>query len=130
MLRSGLKTTLLILSCVIAVFGLVATIIQTTQSAGAGVAYYLFWGLAQTCALAAIPAGFYGVLVGQDMHMRHIGVQMPQPMPRPQGYAQQPGGFPQGGYPQNPQQGGFQQQVPQQGGYPQQNNYQQPNNFQ
>jgi hypothetical protein len=104
MLRSGLKTTLLILSCVIAVFGLVATIIQTTQSAGAGVAYYLFWGLAQTCALAAIPGGIYCILVGQDMHMRHIGVSMPQSMPRPQG------GYPQGGYPQ----GGYPQ-----GGYPQ-----------
>ena len=38
------------------------------------------------------------------MHMRHIGVPMPQSMPRPQG------GYPQGGYPQ----GGYPQ-----GGYPQ-----------
>ena len=133
--RMLIKKILLILAGIIALCGVIATIIELTQVKGAGVAYTLFRELAQTCALTAIPGGFYAILEGQDMHMRHIGVSLPQPAPRPQytqGGFQQQGGYQQsqpGGY-QQPQQGGYQQ--PQQGGYqqPQQGSYQQPNNFQ
>ena len=78
------------------------------------VAYELFQGLMQTCAFACVPAGFYAILVGQDMAMRHQGVPMPQPAPRPQfnGYAPQ--------QPQQPQQQPMQQAPYQQQPYQQQ----------
>ena len=70
----------------------------------------------QTVAFACIPAGIYAILVGQDAHLRHIGVQLPQPAPRPQMY---------GGY-QQPPQGGFQPQGQPLQGQPPQGGYQQP----
>jgi len=111
MLREKLKTTLLIMTCVVAGLGLVATIIGATQYKGGMVAYELFQGLMQTCAFACVPAGFYAILVGQDMAMRHQGVPMPQPAPRPQfnGYA-----------PQQPPQQQPMQQAPYQQPYQQQ----------
>ena len=116
MLREKLKTTLLIMTCVVAGLGLVATIIGATQYKGGMVAYELFQGLMQTCAFACIPAGFYAILVGQDMSMRHQGVPMPQPAPRQQfgGYPQQQPPmqqppYPQQQYQQQPPNGGFHQ---------------------
>ena len=121
MIREKLKTALLISAAAVVVLGLVATIIGATQYKGGLVAYQLFEGLMQTVAFACIPAGIYAILVGQDAHLRHIGVQLPQPAPRPQMY---------GGY-QQPPQGGFQPQgQPLQGqplqGQPPQGGYQQP----
>ena len=116
MIREKLKTALLISAAAVVVLGLVATIIGATQYKGGLVAYQLFEGLMQTVAFACIPAGIYAILVGQDAHLRHIGVQLPQPAPRPQMY---------GGY-QQPPQGGFQPQGQPLQGQPPQGGYQQP----
>lgn len=124
MIREKLKTALLISAVAVVVLGLVATIIGATQhqsglvayQGGGLVAYQLFDGLMKTVAFACIPAGIYAILVGQDAHLRHIGVQMPQPAPRPQMY---------GGY-QQPPQGGFQPQGQSLQGQPPQGGYQQP----
>ena len=116
MIREKLNTALLISAAAVVVLGLVATIIGATQYKGGLVAYQLFEGLMQTVAFACIPAGIYAILVGQDAHLRHIGVQMPQPAPRPQMY---------GGY-QQPPQGGFQPQGQPLQGQPPQGGYQQP----
>ena len=116
MIREKLKTALLISAAAVVVLGLVATIIGATQYKGGLVAYQLFEGLMQTVAFACIPAGIYAILVGQDAHLRHIGVQLPQPAPRPQMY---------GGY-QQPPQVGFQPQGQPLQGQPPQGGYQQP----
>ena len=116
MIREKLKTALLLSAAAVVVLGLVATIIGATQYKGGLVAYQLFEGLMQTVAFACIPAGIYAILVGQDAHLRHIGVQLPQPAPRPQMY---------GGY-QQPPQGGFQPQGQPLQGQPPQGGYQQP----
>ncbi len=89
MLREKIKKILLIISATIVLLGIVNIIITATQTRGAGVAMALFGGLIEICAFASIPAGIYAILVGQDMLMRHQGVPMPAPQPRPQYNAQQ-----------------------------------------
>ena len=102
--REKIKTALLIIAGVVVVLGLVATIIAATRSTGAGVAYSLFQGLMETCVYAGIPAGLYAIMIGQDMAMRHQGVNIPKAQPKYQQGGYQQGGYQQGGYPQQPQQ--------------------------
>ena len=112
MFRERLKSILLIISGVIVVLGIVVMIINASRNQGAGVAAALFGGLLETCAYASIPAGLYAILVGQDMLMKHQGVPMPTPQPRPQYNAQQQYRAPQQQYgaPQQPQFNGQAQQ--------------------
>ncbi len=128
MLREKIKKILLIISATIVLLGIVNIIITATQTRGAGVAIALFGGLVELCAYASIPAGIYAILVGQDMLMKHQGVPMPTPQPRPQYTPQQQYRAPQqpyGGQNVQQQYGGQPQQYAQAPQQPQFNGQQQ-----
>ena len=84
-LRTTIKKVLLIAAVGIVIAGIVNMIIVASNSHGAGVASALFGGLMETCAYACIPGGLYAILIGQDMLMRHQGIQIPTaPQRQPQ----------------------------------------------
>jgi len=128
-LRSTIKKVLLIAAVGIVILGIVNMIIVASNSKGAGVASALFGGLMEVCAYACIPGGLYAILIGQDMLMRHQGIQIPTAPQRPQQPQQQ---YQNQQYQaQQPQQYQAQQQYPNQQYQNQQYNQgQNPGNYQ